>query len=80
MPGDADLRIGADVGGFPQAYPIRYEVLSLADGTVLKLTDAMGRKAEVVLSADDTRLLGLGLLGALPSQSVSGSFGASSLS
>lgn len=67
---------GADLGGRPDAYPVSYEVRSLTDGAVLKLADALGRKGEVVLTADDARLLSLGLLGALPAQSVSGTFGA----
>lgn len=70
------LRIGTDVGGCPDAYPVGYKILALEDGAVLKLTDALGRKAEVVLTPDDARLLTLGLLGALPHQSVSGLLGA----
>lgn len=69
------LRIGAEVGGRPDAYPVRYEILALQDGAVLKLADALGRHAEVALGADDARLLALGLLGALPCQSVSGMLG-----
>ena len=69
------LTLGTDVGGCPQAYPIAYKILALKDGAALKLTDALGRTAEVVLSADDARLLALGLLGALPHQSVSGVLG-----
>jgi hypothetical protein len=69
------MRIGADEGGFPDAYPIRYEIRALKDGAVLKLADALGRHAEVVLSADDARLLCLGILGALPSNSVEGILG-----
>jgi hypothetical protein len=70
------MRIGAEVGGSPDAYPVEYKIVALKDGAVLKLTDAFGGKAEVVLSADDARLLALGLLGALPHQSVSGVLGA----
>ena len=67
--------IGADVGGFPDAYPVRYEVVFLKDGAVLKLADRYGRTAEIALTADDARLLALGLLGALPRQPVSGLLG-----
>lgn len=66
---------GADVGGFPDAYPVRYEILCLKDGAVLKLADALGRTAEIALEADYARLLALGLLGALPRQPVSGFLG-----
>lgn len=51
------LRIGADVGGSPQAYPIRYKVLNLKDGKVLKLADTLDRHAEIVLSDDEARTL-----------------------
>jgi hypothetical protein len=67
--------LGADVGGWPDAYPVRYEILCLKDGAVLKLADALGRTAEIALGADDARLLALGLLGALPRQPVSGFLG-----
>ncbi len=67
--------LGTHVGGRPDAYPVQYKVLRLKDGAVLTLADALGRTAEVALSAGDARLLALGLLGALPAQSVSGEFG-----
>jgi hypothetical protein len=67
--------IGTEVGGRPDAYPFEYKILTLKDGAVLKLTDALGRQAEVVLSAGDARLLALGLLGALPRHPVSGTLG-----
>jgi hypothetical protein len=70
------LSIGTEVGGRPDAYPVKYEILALRDGVVLKLTDALGQRAEVALGADDTRVLALGLLGALPAQPVSGLLGA----
>jgi hypothetical protein len=70
------IRIGAEVGGHPDAYPVRYKILSLKDGAVLKLTDAFGQCAEVALSAGEARVLALGLLGALPALPVSGLLGA----
>jgi len=51
-------------------------VLPLKDGAALKLADALGRTAEVALTAHDARVLALALLGALPRQSVSGVLGA----
>lgn len=68
-------KLGADVGGFPDAYPVHYEILCLKDGAVLKLADALGRTADIGLAADDARKLALGLLGALPAQPVSGFLG-----
>ncbi len=64
------------MGGHSDAYPVRYEVLPLKDGAALKLADALGRTAEVALTAHDARVLALALLGALPRQSVSGVLGA----
>lgn len=69
------MKIAADVGGFPDSYPIRYEVQPLKDGTALKLTDARGCTAEIVLTADDARLLGLAIFGALPPQPIMGLLG-----
>lgn len=66
----------SDVGGTPDAYPVECRILALKDGAVLKLTDAFGKHAEIVLSADDIHLLAWGLLGALRHQSVSGPLGA----
>lgn len=69
------LRIGADVGGSPDAYPVQFKILALKDGAALKLTDAFDGRAEIVLSIDDIHLLAWGLLSALRHQSTSGTFG-----